>query len=118
MSPPGSSINQTVILELRQLEMPGQPSIIRELVTVFIQTTTERLGVLNNSISNKNFDLLKRTAHTLKSSSATLGAEKMSQICLQIESSSTSGNLEAVSGLLNHLLREFETAKHELIRLI
>ena len=53
-------------------------------------------------------------AHSLKSSSANVGAMRLSKVAKQIEMAARSGDLDAIQGSFEQLTREFESASREL----
>ncbi len=50
---------------------------------------------------------MERIAHTLKGGSGSMGAERMSAICAELQDVGASGDLPSVPGLLNRLEEEF-----------
>lgn len=66
---------------------------LSELITIFL-THTARLGTdLEHAADQGNSDTLVYIAHTLKSSSACLGAMVLSQLCRQLETAVRTGEL-------------------------
>ena len=58
---------------------------IAGLIDTFLESTPQHLDELKAALTEQNLDTLRRIAHTLKSSAATLGAEQMVSICVEIE---------------------------------
>lgn len=55
------------------------------LINDYLRDTQEHLNNLGNSISNSDVATLKVTAHTLKGSSASMGAFPLSRLCEELE---------------------------------
>ncbi|MEB3274185.1 MAG: Hpt domain-containing protein [Prochlorothrix sp.] len=64
------------------------------LTETFTQDTPEMLAQMRQSAEQEDADGLRRSAHTLKSSSATLGATRLSKLCLLLEQQAREGNLD------------------------
>ncbi len=82
---------------LEQMVEDVGPETIERLLSVFEQDMVQRLGSFKNAIRNENWELMKREAHTLKSSSASCGLASLSATMEEIESALEHGNrLQAV----------------------
>ena len=72
--------------ELRSLQRPGRPSILQRIVDAYLQETPRLLEGLQQALQDQDRSALRENAHSLKSSSANVGASEFSQQCLQLES--------------------------------
>jgi HPt (histidine-containing phosphotransfer) domain-containing protein len=59
--------------------------VVAELVALFIEHTPPKLTQLAEAIETGDQGALKRAAHSLKGSSANVGARGMQQVCEQLE---------------------------------
>jgi CheY-like chemotaxis protein len=66
---------------------------LAELIDIFIKHTTGFFEKLEQAAGNNDTDALYYMAHTLKSSSASVGAMRLSRLCRELESFSRTGNL-------------------------
>ncbi|HET7520217.1 MAG TPA: Hpt domain-containing protein [Candidatus Limnocylindria bacterium] len=83
-----------VLAEL--LESTGDDvEFVRELLDTYLAETPEHMAAIRQAIEADDAAALVRPAHTLKSSSATLGAMRMSAIGRELEMAGRSGSLEA-----------------------
>ena len=83
---PGSpAIDPEAIEQLRILEDEDQPHVVAELVGLFVEHTPPKLTQLAEAIATQDLDSLRRAAHSLKGSSANVGAQGMQRICQQLE---------------------------------
>jgi HPt (histidine-containing phosphotransfer) domain-containing protein len=85
MDHPEDVLDMNVIAALRELGGDGDETLFRELLDLYVDDSTKQLERLSDSLENGDVRVAERIAHTLKSSSANLGATKMSRICLQME---------------------------------
>ncbi len=58
----------------------------KELIGIFVTYAEESLEMLRSTLDEKNPDSWKKAAHKLKGSAANIGAQRLSEICLEAES--------------------------------
>ncbi len=85
-----------------------------ELIIIFLKDTPDKLAALRQSFARGDTASLFRVAHTLKSSSAQLGAMNLSALCRELEMMEKDGSLEGVEEMIFYLTREFERVEHAL----
>ena len=84
------------------------PDTFDAVVKVFLDETAIKLDQIAQFINDDNFEESKRLSHSLKSSSATLGAMALSHIATLIESSSKQEDKQASLSLIPELKQTFE----------
>ena len=85
---------------LRELGGEDDPGLFAELIDLFLEDAPLRMEELRRGLDKRDMPLLERAAHTLKSSSANIGALSMSCICKRIETSVRSQRCEEVASLV------------------
>ena len=70
---------------MRFLEDEDQPNVVAELVALFVEHTPPKLKQLAEAIETHDLGALRRAAHSLKGSSANVGARGMQHVCEQLE---------------------------------
>jgi len=78
-------LDMSVIASLRELDGDGEQSLFRELLELYVDDSTNQMRRLEQALQRGDTKVAERVAHTLKSSSANLGAMAMSKICLEME---------------------------------
>jgi signal transduction histidine kinase/CheY-like chemotaxis protein len=63
----------------------GHPGLLARLIETYLRVAPELLSQLVTAAADNNQDVLRATAHSLKSSSANVGASKLSDLCRQLE---------------------------------
>jgi len=71
------------------------PAFVRELLETYLAETPDQLAAIRAAIEADDAEALVRPAHTLKSSSATLGAMRLSALARELEMAGRSGSLAA-----------------------
>lgn len=81
-------IQATVREALQFIMGNSSPEMLKEMSIIFMEDATPLINQLKVSYSNQDFKSINMAAHTLKGSSATMGLEKIADLCLAIEISS------------------------------
>jgi HPt (histidine-containing phosphotransfer) domain-containing protein len=78
-----------------------------------VETFVERSAILVVEMANNknNMDKLIREVHSLKGSSGTMGATKLSSICAEFESSLTQGKEVDLDNMIKNISREIALVK-------
>ena len=92
---------------LRGLQREGETDIVAELAGMFLEDARPRLSALEEAILEDDAPTVERLAHTLKGSSANMGARGMSALCARLEDAGASGDLSHSFRLLERLKEEF-----------
>jgi CheY-like chemotaxis protein len=105
------AIDTDVLQTFRQTMGASANQFLAQLIDVYLEETPVILQAIATAIHQDNATAMQHAAHTLKSSSASLGAIILSTLCQQLESmghsSTTSGALE----IMVQLEFEYERVK-------
>ena len=82
-----------------------------ELIDVYLNDTPNRLRQLRQAFDGDDTATFVREAHTLKSSSANVGAMGLSALAKEMEFAGRDGEIEKMATELNHLEEEFAQVK-------
>ncbi|MEB3337945.1 MAG: response regulator [Leptolyngbyaceae bacterium] len=93
-----AAIDLQILEKLRQT-LDYDPDALAMLLTCYCEESPSLVQGMRVAFSEANFKGLQRSAHTLKSSSASLGAMHLTTLCQELESKSSSG-VEHESSLL------------------
>lgn len=85
-----------------------------ELAPMFIESAPKHLANLKQAVSEGNRDLLFKAAHTLKGSSASIGAIPLSKLSKQVEQVGRQGSLTDVVPKIKLLEAEYQRVKEVL----
>jgi HPt (histidine-containing phosphotransfer) domain-containing protein len=97
-------------LELLQGSGAGGDLVV-ELIELFVADVPPRMQLIRDAVSAGDPEALMRTAHSLKGSAATLGADGMAELCRRIEEIGRAGAVTPAAELLDTLGDEFERVK-------
>ena len=105
------TLDERVLTELLETT-GGDIGFERELVATYQADTPVQLDAMTTAVEAEDAEALVRPAHTLKSSSATVGAMRLSSVARELEMAGRTGSLEAsVRGRLDSARAEWTTAQ-------
>jgi two-component system sensor histidine kinase/response regulator len=82
-----------------------------ELVDVYLKDTPNRVVQLRRALDGGDNETFVREAHTLKSSSASVGAMGLSALAKEMESAGRSGKMDTVASEVTRFEEEFALVK-------
>ncbi len=88
----GTIIDPGALQGLRELGGEEDPGLLLDLITMFLDDAATRVQALEEAWERGDLEGVSRSAHTLKSSSASIGALPFSSVCKQIEKAARTGH--------------------------
>lgn len=107
-----TAIDPSALQRIRRVD--GSSEFLAELIGLFRQTSPERMEKMQKAVSQRDGALLAREAHSLKSSSANLGASRMSEVCETLDEMGRKQSFERASQALSELRASYEEARQAL----
>ena len=86
-------LDRSVLASLRELHEDGEPDIVAEVGSLFIEHAPRKIATIKKAASEGNAKALEVAAHSLKSSSSYIGALKLSALSKELEFMGRSGAL-------------------------
>ena len=106
------------IAKIRAIQPPGEPDLVTTLVEVFTRQSPGDLLALEVAIGEHDAETARRIVHTLKSTSATLGATVLADLLASVEQDiRQSGSVEGAAASLARLRRCHDAAVAAMARL-
>ncbi|QTN23831.1 response regulator [Rhizobacter sp. AJA081-3] len=100
---------------LRGMQLDSEPSLVRELIDMFVADTPGHLGALVEALVAADAARLGRVAHRLLSVTQNIGAPRMSALCVEIERLCRLGEIDRVGELTDALAQEHERVNAALL---
>lgn len=104
----GDTIETSAFDRIRQLQ---NPTLLRRMIELYLQETPRVIGTMQDAADKFDKEILRRSAHHLKSSSANLGALKLAALCRQLEGLARNGNASAWATKVAEIDAEFRRAQ-------
>lgn len=100
------------------VEMVGSdmPEVLVDLLDTYLVESAGLVGAIREGYNAGNFESMLRPAHSLKSSSASIGAMRLSKLCADLEDFLRGNLFELdVPRQVEQIEREFDRAQAELV---
>ncbi|WP_167496482.1 response regulator [Desulfopila sp. IMCC35006] len=108
-------IDQSVLNALRDLQIEGKPDILVRIISAYLETTGPLVATLQQALAAGELEVMKKAAHSLKSSSANVGALELSELSKELELWNTN-RLDDATDLVLAIESEFVRVKAALKR--
>jgi signal transduction histidine kinase/DNA-binding response OmpR family regulator/HPt (histidine-containing phosphotransfer) domain-containing protein/HAMP domain-containing protein len=101
------------LLDRKMLDMlripgkDGQPGLLERVTVKFLESSSKQVKKLRQAIAIGGASEIRSVAHSLKSSSANLGAAKLAAMCAELESLARAGAVEGCATILALLEAEY-----------
>lgn len=94
---------QTATIEslCRQLGDSG-PGLLGELIGLYLVQARDLVGQIDTAIADGDPPRRRAAAHKLRGSTATLGGDRLADVCLRLEAAPPAGPVDDVSGAFAH----------------
>jgi len=111
---PEPPIDRKVLESLQLLQVEGQPDILARVVGAYLENAETLVASLRKAVAENNIATMHDIGHSLKSSSANVGAMRLAVISRELEKCCTGDKLENVRDLVSAVESEFTRVKESL----
>ena len=101
-------IKQAVFQDVIKMCEQASDGFFDKLVLKYIEGSKEDLTSIQSAINDNGADLIRTSAHRLKSSSANLGGERVADLCQRLESAGQENDLSEAKALFTSLEVEID----------
>ena len=108
-------LDHEALNNIQALQSPGSQDLLENLIAIYLKETPLQIERLREAFGNQDHKLVCRIAHSLKSSSAYLGATHLAEIFIKLEAIAESNTLDHVRELLPEVSEEFEKVRQALL---
>jgi CheY-like chemotaxis protein len=84
-APDQSFVDDKALEQIRALDQDGSAGILGRVLQIYLSDSPKLLERVNDAIQSRDPEELRNSAHSLKSSSAQVGAFRLSELCKQLE---------------------------------
>ncbi len=102
------ALDEKILNSLREIGGLSIPGMLSELFATYQKSGEELIANLKTGMENQDLELIRRTAHTLKSSSYNVGAVILSGIAKEMEAAARDGKFETLVVLAPQIFAEYE----------
>jgi PAS domain S-box-containing protein len=79
------TLDERSLANIRALQRPGAENVLDKVIELYLGNSTALIEKLEHAIATGDASAVRDAAHSLKSSSANLGAQRLADICKTIE---------------------------------
>ena len=115
---PESVIDPAPLEAIRAVQPPGDNNLLARIIGLYLDEAARLKGQIAQGIEQNDGSQVRAAAHSLKSSSANVGAMRVSNLSRELEDIGRSGNLEEADIVYAQLDGELEYALTELAGLV
>lgn len=113
---PAAALDATALARLQELDPTGQAGVLRRVLSTFDTSLANILQGLERARDAGDSAEMRRLAHTLKSSSASVGALTLSSACAKVEALVREQSLQTLPDAVALLLAEGRAAQQAVRR--
>ena len=100
------AVDLAVLASLEGAQLEGEPDIVVELMELYLEDASCKLAAMHEDLTEKGGRSVGRLAHSLRGSSANLGARRVAALCWELERMGEGGPPCGGGVLLNRLESE------------
>jgi len=108
------ALDRSVLASLRELQDDGDPDIVAEVGGLFLEHSPQKIAAILQAVENGDAKGLQTAAHSLKSSSAYVGAMRLSELSRELEMMGRSQVMDGAEEKAEKLNREYKQVMMEL----
>jgi|GEM_PF-1079215 len=118
VEPEASLLDQTVLDNIQRMNQRSSSNLMEKLVTLYLSSSIVQLEALRTAVQEKDSDGIYTTAHSLKSSSANVGALSLFELCKTLELQGRQQDLTGIEQVLDEVeslhVKVCAALKHEI----
>jgi two-component system, sensor histidine kinase and response regulator len=108
-------LDQKVLNNIRSLEEEGAPSILNEIIELYLEEAPTQISQMHTALADGNALDLGNTAHAFKSASQNVGATHLGELCRQLERNCRSNELAQAEPLVSEIEQHYLAIRHLLM---
>jgi HPt (histidine-containing phosphotransfer) domain-containing protein len=117
-TPCDAHLDLAALERMRALQQEGAPSVLDRVIEHYLRQSPQLLQTLQKAVAQDDTVTLQQAAHTLKSSSATLGASCLAALCKALEAMGRARDLAQAPAVLSDLETEYHVVRRELTTIL
>lgn len=114
--PIGHALDPQMLKEIRDLQMEDQPDFLTELIDMWLVDSQNFMNMIRHLLANHNLVDMCRPVHSLKGTSANLGAVFLPGLCSEMEALIEKGDIVGVEAYLPKLDAEYQRVRAAMMR--
>jgi len=109
-----SLINRHALENIRALSASNGDALLERVLQAYLEDTPTHLRTIKSAIDSGSTVQIRKAAHSLKSSSANVGADALAQRCREMEQLGRNDTTAGAAALLDDMERSFQAVRQAL----
>ncbi|NOT56404.1 MAG: response regulator, partial [Deltaproteobacteria bacterium] len=101
-------LDPAALKQIQALQRPDGPNILHRVISSYLKDSVQLLETLRVAIAQNDPPTLHRAAHSLKSTSATVGARALAGLCQDLEGIGRANTTDTAPEILSAIEREYQ----------
>ncbi|HBZ72584.1 MAG TPA: hypothetical protein DEP35_23755, partial [Deltaproteobacteria bacterium] len=110
-----SLLDRRALDAIRELSPERGATILARVIDSYLVTAPDQLEALQRALADNDARALQSQAHSLKSSSANVGARELAELAREVEAFGRAGQTTDAAGLVERMAREFLRVREALV---
>ena len=103
-------LDQRALDELRALDPEGAAGLFNQIIQCYLDDTPKQIAQLRTATLAENIETMTRSAHSMKSSSFSVGAKRVGELARDIEAKGRANSTDGCHALLAELEEQYAAA--------
>jgi HPt (histidine-containing phosphotransfer) domain-containing protein len=99
-------LDEKTLNRIRELRKPGSQNLLAKMAGLYDSNSRSLIDTARACVASGDADGLAQAAHALRSSSSTIGATALVDLCSAMEAAGRAGTLDGVGALLERIAAE------------
>jgi two-component system, sensor histidine kinase and response regulator len=109
-------IDRRAFENIRMIQLKDGTDLLVRMISTYLAESLKHVDSMRKALRMLDETQFKRAAHTLKTSSATLGASRLAEICRELEQMGIGNSPEAAENVLSGMEVEYEAVREALLK--
>ena len=101
-------LNQKTLGNIRSLQRQGAPDILEKIIGLYLDNSNNQVNEIEEAVKQRDATTIRNTTHGLKSSSANIGADRLAELCKQMEHQGLNNQLDTIDEEFERLKQEYK----------
>lgn len=107
-------IDSAALEAIRSLQSDAAPRLLAQVVQMYLDSTPALIEQLQIGMDGSDYETVRTAAHSLKSSSANLGAKTLADLCRRVEMAARAGSMGPEVPGMHMIEQEFSAVRRAL----
>ncbi len=115
-NPSAATLDRAALDAIRALDEGGAAGLLQQVVQLYLESVPRLIAELRRAGAAGDASAVRNAAHSLKSSSANLGAVRLAEMCKAVEQAARAGRLGGDLPSVDEIEGEFQALRPTLER--